>query len=152
MRNLHLIAAITLQAAALSAQTTPRLAPSTVPVEKYLKLPLAFERQGPAAEEKFVARGQGYAIGLWRGKATIGLVSDPYQAGRAVSMEFAGARATAAIPGPELPGKVNYIQGNEPRKWQTGLSTWERVRYPNIYPGIDVIYYGNQQQLEFDLW
>ncbi len=151
MRNLHLIAAITLQAAALSAQTTPRLAPSTVPVEKYLKLPLAFERQGPAAEEKFVARGQGYAIGLWRGKATIGLVSDPYQAGRAVSMEFAGARATAAIPGPELPGKVNYIQGNEPRKWQTGLSTWERVRYPNIYPGIDVIYYGNQQQLEFDL-
>jgi hypothetical protein len=51
----------------------------------------------------------------------------------------------------ELPGKVNYILGNDPRNWQIGLPTWARVTYPDTYPGIDVIYYGSQQQLEFDL-
>ena len=48
-------------------------------------------------------------------------------------------------------GKVNIIQGNDPKQWQLGLSTYDRVSWPNVYPGIDVVYYGNQQQLEFDL-
>jgi hypothetical protein len=66
-------------------------------------------------------------------------------------MEFAGARQALATPGQELPGKVNYIRGNDPRQWQLGLPTYERVTYHEVYPGIDVVYYGNQKQLEFDL-
>jgi hypothetical protein len=66
-------------------------------------------------------------------------------------MGFVGSQPAPATPGPELPGKVNYFQGNDPRQWKLGLPTYERVRYHNVYAGVDVVYYGNQQQLEFDL-
>ncbi len=122
-------------------------------MENYARLPLAFEKQADGSSERFVARGQGYVIGLDSGKATI-LVSaskgkaDKDKTNRAVSLEFAGSRpGLRAIAGPELPGKVNYIGGNDPQRWQVGLSTHARVTYPNVYPGIDVVYYGNQQQL-----
>jgi len=126
------------------AQTSPR------GPEDFARLPLAFEKQDDGAGERFVARGQGYAIGLENGKATIG-VAPKNEAGHSVSLEFAGGKPGKAVPGPELPGKINYIRGNDPRKWRIGLSTFEKVTYPDTYPGIDVVYYGNQQQLEFDL-
>jgi hypothetical protein len=68
-----------------------------------------------------------------------------------IGMEFTHGRQVAAIPEKELPGKVNYILGNDPRRWRLGLPTYERVTYHDLYPGIDVVYYGNQKQLEFDL-
>src|SRR5262249_19858466 len=49
-----------------------------------------------------------------------------------------------------LPGIVNYFIGNDPSKWQTRIPTYARVQYENVYPGIGLIYYGNQQQLEYD--
>jgi hypothetical protein len=49
-----------------------------------------------------------------------------------------------------LPGKVNYLVGNQPQNWRTGLATYARVRKSNAYPGIDLVYYGNQRELEFD--
>jgi len=58
------------------------------------------------------------------------------------------ARASALE---ELPGKSNYFVGNDPSQWRTGLPTYAKVRYENIYPGIDLVYYGNQRQLEYDL-
>jgi Bacterial Ig-like domain (group 3)/FG-GAP-like repeat/Beta-propeller repeat/FG-GAP repeat len=121
-------------------------AASPLSAEQYGQLPLAFEKQG----ERFVARGQGYALALNGGKVSIGVVAKD-QTTHAVSLEFISARPGRAIPGPELPGKINYIRGNDPKKWQIGLATYENVTYPNAYPGIDVVYYGNQQQLEFDL-
>ena len=111
-----------------------------------LKLPLAFERQGTGSGERYIARGQGYKIAIEGGKTTIGVL-----AGNAVSMEFIGGRHLQAVAGPQLPGHVNYIHGNDPSKWKLGLPTFERVTYNDVYPGIDVVYYGNQQQLEFDM-
>jgi uncharacterized protein (TIGR03437 family) len=112
-------------------------------------LPLAFVKQGA----RYLARGQGYFIGLDGGAATIHTVSG--ERGRsgeaAVSVSFAGGRRTAAIEGRRLSGVVNYISGDSPKKWQIGLPTVDRVTYPEVYRGIDVVYYGNQQQLEFDL-
>jgi hypothetical protein len=50
-----------------------------------------------------------------------------------------------------LPGKANYFIGNDPKKWRTNISTYARVRYQDVYPGIDLIYYGNHAgQLEYD--
>src|SRR5437660_10445172 len=66
-------------------------------------------------------------------------------------MQFVGANSRAEIVGEgELPGKVNYFIGNNPAKWRTGISTYSRVRYRGIYSGIDLVYYGNQRQLEYD--
>src|SRR5262245_563222 len=50
----------------------------------------------------------------------------------------------------ELPGKVNSFIGNHPTKWRTNIPTYAKVKYEDVYPGVDVIYYGNQRQLEHD--
>ena len=119
--------------------------------ENYARLPLAFEKQAGGSGERFVARGQGYVAGVEKGKAPIEVLSKDKDR-RAVSPGFAGSQpGRRAVPGSELPGKVNYIHGNDPRKWQIGLPTYARVTYPDTYPGIDVVYYGNRQQLEFHL-
>jgi hypothetical protein len=112
----------------------------------YARLPLAFEKHG----ERFVAHGRGYIVGIESGRAVIEVLSEKEQASHPISLEFAGSRSSHGIPGAELPGKVNYILGNDPAKWQTGLPTYRRLTWPDIYPGIDVVYYGNQRQLEFD--
>ena len=97
-----------------------------------------------------MARGQDYILDLDAGKATIGVVAKD-QTRQTISLEFSGSRPSRAVPDAELPGKVNYIRGNDPRKWRIGVPTYSRVIYAGIYPGIDIVYYGNQQQLEFDL-
>src|SRR5206468_3596899 len=50
----------------------------------------------------------------------------------------------------EKPGKINYLLGNDPAQWHPGLSTFGRVRVQGIYPGVDLVYYGNQRRLEYD--
>lgn len=49
-----------------------------------------------------------------------------------------------------LPGTINYFIGSDPAEWKTAIPTYAKVRYSGIYPGVDLVYYGNQQQLEFD--
>src|SRR5437016_1604815 len=66
-------------------------------------------------------------------------------------MQLVGGKARAEVKGTdELPGKVNYFIGNDESKWQTNISTFAKVKYQDVYAGIDMIYYGNQQQLEYD--
>ena len=89
-------------------------------------------------------------IALDGGSATMGFQSQA-GAGTSISMEFAGARKVSGTAGPELPGKVNYLRGNDPRQWRFGLSTYGSVTYREIYPAIDVVYHGDQGQMEFDL-
>ncbi|HEY0099618.1 MAG TPA: SBBP repeat-containing protein, partial [Pyrinomonadaceae bacterium] len=68
-----------------------------------------------------------------------------------LSMKLVGADAGATVEGAdELAGKVNYFKGDDPAKWRTNVPTFGRVRYKEVYPGIDVVYYGNQRQLEYD--
>jgi hypothetical protein len=69
-----------------------------------------------------------------------------------VTMRLLGANPRATASGAdELPGKANYFIGDDPSKWRTNVPTYEKVRYQNVYPGIDLVYYGNQEgQLEYD--
>jgi hypothetical protein len=50
-----------------------------------------------------------------------------------------------------LPGKVNYFLGNDPKKWRTNLPTYRGVLYREAYPGIDLKFYGNGRQVEYDI-
>jgi len=50
----------------------------------------------------------------------------------------------------ELEGKVNYLRGSDPAQWRTNLSTYARVRYRQVYPGVDLVFYGREGQLEYD--
>lgn len=66
-------------------------------------------------------------------------------------MEFIGAKAEAVIEGLDaLEGRTSHFIGNDPGKWRTGVANYGRVRYRNLWPGIDLIYYGNQKEHEFD--
>ncbi len=71
---------------------------------------------------------------------------------RSMRMEFIGANPRANILGfDDLPGKINYLVGNDSSKWETEVPTFAKVRVAGIYPGVDLVYYGNQRQLEYDL-
>ena len=62
-------------------------------------------------------------------------------------MKLVGANPNAEVLGEnELPGKSNYFLGNDPAKWRTNVPTYAKVRYKDVYPGIDLVYYGNQRQ------
>jgi hypothetical protein len=67
-------------------------------------------------------------------------------------MRLVGGNAQARVVGlDELPGRSNYFIGNDPKKWRTNVPAYAKVRYQDVYPGVDLAYYGNQgEQLEYD--
>jgi hypothetical protein len=74
-----------------------------------------------------------------------------FQPSAVLCMRLVGANAKAKVIGlDELPGKSNYFVGNDPKKWRTNVPTYAKVKYKDIYPGIDLVYYGNQGRLEHD--
>ena len=119
-------------------------------INKYGELPLSFQA-GRSHTSSYIARGQGYLISVGSSDLTIGVQPSQALPLSTIRLQFLGARQTTAVPEAPLPGKVNYIIGSDPKKWDLGLPTFERVRYRDLYPGVDVVYYGNQQHLEFDL-
>lgn len=67
-------------------------------------------------------------------------------------MKLVGAKPAPAVVGlEELQGKSNYFLGNDPSKWRTNVPRYAKVRYHDVYPGIDLVHYGTQRQLEYDL-
>jgi hypothetical protein len=66
-------------------------------------------------------------------------------------MRLVGGNAKARVVAlDELPGRSNYFIGNDPKKWRTNVPSYGRVKYDGVYPGVDLVYYGNQRQLEYD--
>ena len=128
-------------------RTAPYSPVSSQVVANILKLPLAFERADRA--DGYVARARGYSVVLEAGSARIAFEDKDQR--KAVTLALSGAKPGAAKPSAPLPGKVNYYQGSDSKAWRLGKDTYERVTYPEAYPGIDVVYYGNQQQLSLTL-
>src|SRR5437879_6615727 len=118
--------------------------------ESYGRLPLQFEQnQGQTHKVvRFPARGPGYGLYLTANEAVLALGKPTPLALR---MRLVGAAIAPRVTGlDELPGKANYFVGNDPAKWRTNVPTYAKVRYERVYPGIDLVYYGNQRQLEYD--
>jgi uncharacterized repeat protein (TIGR01451 family) len=129
-----------------------------------LSLPMFFEpNQGQTAPQvKFLARGSGYGLFLTADEAVLDLqrvVAHPNTA-RAmpqhtlrsvIRMKLDGANSAAVVSGTEpMPGKSNYFIGNNPAKWHRDIPQFGRVQYQGVYPGIDLVYYGKQGQIEYD--
>ncbi len=110
---------------------------------RYEQLPLSFE---PGTE-----------LGTWQARGS-GLIFSVTQHGAEVQrgwsrlgMNLVGASATAAItPEEPLPGRASYLIGSDPSRWRTNLPIFARLRVHQPYPGIDLIFYGNHSQLEYD--
>ena len=121
----------------------------SAPADAFGRLPLSFElNQGQTdSRVKFLARGQGYGIFLTDNGAAFSFSDSSTPLHMRLKDAAASPRTSGVDP---LPGKANYLIGNKSADWRTDIPTYERVRYEQIYPGIDLVYYGNQRQLEYD--
>ena len=151
------------------------IAPPARVIESYGKLPLSFElNQGQTDPEvKFISRGSGYNLFLTSNEAVLtlkkpGIKNNPQipqisqmsvpsasalsaSSADVLRMKLIGANPSPRVTGlDELPGKSNYFIGNDPAKWRTNVPTYAKVKYENVYPGIDLVYYGNQGRMEYD--
>ena len=140
--------------------------------EDYGKLPLQFEaNQGQTDKQvKFVTRREGLSLFLTPTEAVLALQKGsahqpkPSHAAPAVGEAHSGTSQAAVVrmrmiggnPAPQiegvdrLPGKSHYFIGNDPKQWHTSIPTFARVKYSQIYPGVDMIFYGTGRQLEYD--
>src|SRR2546425_3811358 len=140
-------------------------------LETYGKLPLSFEANDGQADPqvKFLSRGRGYTLFLTSTEAVLVLreggsarnvAGGPAAAkrergkalrGTVLRIRFVGANPVPAVAGVgELPGKSSYFVGNDPKKWRANVPTHAKVEYRDVYPGVNLVYYGNQRQLEYD--
>lgn len=131
---------------------------------KSLSLPLFFEpNQGQTAPQvKFLARGAGYNLFLTADEAVLDLQRMPPnprtatanpepKASSVIRMHLEGANSSARVSGASpLPGKSSYFIGRDPSKWHHDIPQFGRVEYKSVYPGVDLVYYGDQRQLEYD--
>ena len=127
----------------------------TRPTAELASVPLSFEpNQGQAdSTVQFLSRGTGYAVFLAPGEVVLSLERQTPETASAdtLRMSLIGASATANAVGlARQPGVVSYFIGNDPKKWRSGIPTYSKVEYPQIYPGVDLVFYGNQRQLEYD--
>jgi uncharacterized protein (TIGR03437 family) len=128
-------------------------AASNRPETKLLNVPLSFEpNQGQAASTvQFLSRGSGYALFLAPGQVVLNLERQQPASADTLRMSLIGANAKANPVGMSpQPGVVSYFIGNDPKNWRSGIPTYGKVEYPQIYPGVDLVFYGNQRQLEYD--
>lgn len=156
----------------LAAMATPRLASAeAAPLASMAQpptLPLFFEAGAESSNGKAqaLARGHDYQFLispsemrfqlLKRERSMQDIVAGRYPAidrarVRAGRMEFVGANPKATLLGQEeLPGKINYLVGNDPKLWRSSVPVYGKVSVRQLYPGIDLVYYGNPEQLEYD--
>ncbi len=133
------------------------------------KLPLRFEKnEGQTSDEvKFLSRGRGYSMFFTPTEAVTVLnrVSNPPERffdptlseksldieTSVIRMQVVGANKNSRITGQgKLPGTSNYFKGSDPSQWRQGVENFQKVHYEEVYPGIDLVYYGNQKKLEYD--
>ncbi len=167
-----IVIAVTVGTLSVSAQQTAAqqsAQPAPQAVRNYGHLPLTFEaNQGQAAGQvKFLSRGHGYTTFLTAGAMVLNLRASHVestsnknssqaassQSSTRATLQFRliGANSNPRVVGEDpQSGRVNYFIGKDPSKWYTNVPTYGKIRYKNVYPGIDLIFYGNHQQLEYD--
>ena len=153
------------ESAAVPKQVESKLSATSRKNDIYAHLPLSFEtNQGQSdSRVKFLSRGEGYALFLTSDGAVLSLSKGSRGNGlqrtgfaqqtspAVLRLSLVGAKSRATVSGVDkLPGKSNYFLGNDRSQWRTGIANYARVRYQGVYPGIDLVYYGNQRQLEYD--
>jgi hypothetical protein len=120
--------------------------------ESYGQFPLRFEanRGQTDSRVRFLARAGGYNLFLTPAEAVLAFGKGT-GVQSAVRLRLHGANPRAEVRGVErLPGRSNYFIGNDPSQWRVDIPSYAKVHYSEVYPGIDLVYYGNQARLEYD--
>jgi len=130
----------------------------------YGNLPLSFEPNRGQADPKvkFISRAANRTLWLTKDEAMLAVggrsgrgsersVRANESASAVLRMKFVDANTSPTIEGEaRQPGTVNYF-GGKPEQWRTNIPTYARVRYRSLYPGIDLVFYGSNRELEYDL-
>ena len=115
-------------------------------------LPLVFEpNQGQAHPEvRYLSRSGSHALLLKSNESVLAVKGKDHGA-ESIRMKLEGASSQASVEAESpLPGKSNYLIGADPAKWRTDIPQFGKVRYRGVYPGIDLLYYGDEGRLEYD--
>ena len=134
--------------------------PASIP-RSYGQFPMSFEANVGQTDPSvnFLARGSGYTLFLPSDGAVLSLNnsisstsnSSDATSSTVLSMNLLGANTNPSVAGiDQLPGSSNYLVGNDPSQWRTDVPNFGRVQLDGVYQGVDLTYYGNQQQLEYD--
>ena len=120
-------------------------------------LPLSFERNEGQLDGSatFIARQSGADVLLTKDGFLIGLKNAPAESAengerKLLRLRWIGGAAKQIAGVTQLPGRANYFRGRDRASWRAGIPTYAKVKYSRVYPGIDVVYYGNQDRLEYD--
>jgi uncharacterized repeat protein (TIGR01451 family) len=116
-------------------------------LQSFANFPLAFEgNQGQVDSRiRFLARAAGGELQLADDGVTVQFKQ------RALSFRFAGATCAPGMIGEDrLVERRNFLLGSDHSRWHTDVPTFRRVAYEQLYPGIDLTFYGNQKQIEYD--
>ncbi len=142
--------------------------------ESYGRLPMSFELNRGQSDEQvsFLSRGSEYNLFLTREESVLVLrkamqlksrsslqgpphlrhAPPKFETPSVVRMKFPGANSEVKIEGAEeLQGRANYFNGRDPGKWRADVAQYARVEYHDLYPGVDLIYYGNRTGKEVRL-
>src|SRR3984885_6480486 len=127
-------------------------------LDAYGKIPLTFEENSGQtdARVKFLTRGAGYTVFLTDRGATLRLEGPSAKPGKrgtqaVVRLALAGSNShTVAHPVGQQVARASYFVGNDPQKWRSNVPEYARVQFDSVYPGVDLVYYGSQGQLESD--
>ena len=138
----------------------PLNAPDKTSIARHFgQLPLSFEINKGQLDEavKFMSHGAGYDLFLTANETVLrvhklnDLPRTNVREGTVLRLKLLGANSAPQVTGQdELPGKANYFTGNDPAKWRRNVPTYRKAYFKDIYPGIDVVYYGQQRELEYD--
>ena len=135
---------------------------SAVVLQEYAKLPLSFEPNlGQAnSDAKFLARGDGYSLFLNSDEAVLAMKGHSTKSAKSATpanaLSVLRMKLEGSNPAPnfsaqdELPGKSNYFIGTQ-ENWHANVPNYGKVEEKNVYAGIDLVYYGSQRKLEYDL-
>lgn len=155
-----------------SSNATPAAAKTKAIADAYGRLELSFiPNKGQTDQRvKFVSHGPGYDLFLTDTEAVLTLrkpraltsenLKQPSshkdagvqpQPATVLRLKMIGTEKDPRVSGvDELQGKVNYFVSNDPSAWQVNVPTYRKVNYAGIFPGVDLVYYGNRSQLEYD--
>lgn len=114
-------------------------------------LPISFEENlGQADKEvKFISHGKDYNLLLTSSKAILLTNAKEFES---LELEFLGANSNTQLIGKnKLTTKTNYLLGDNENNWQKSVNNYKEVVYKELYPGIDLVVYGKEKNLEYDL-
>jgi hypothetical protein len=120
-------------------------------------LPISFEENHGQVDSnvRYLAHAGKSAIYFTPNEAVLALYSRDSKKQPALSalrMRWIGANEHSEMVAERpLPGRINYLIGRDPARWHTGLPTYGQVRYRDLFPGVDAVFFGKDGEIEYDL-